>query len=124
MKIQGPFLALVTVLFVLLVIVVVRDRPAEAKGPPGIVRARGLEIVDARGRVRATLKSYADGQVVLKFSDSNGLLRAKLGAGATGSGIVLADETTEPGIHILASRDGTWVSLQRGEQRRVITPGP
>jgi hypothetical protein len=124
MKIQGPFLALVTVLFVLLVIVVVRDRPAEAKGPQGIVRARGLEIVDARGRVRATLKSYADGQVVLKLSDSNGLLRAKLGAGATGSGIVLADETTEPGIHILASRDGTWVSLQRGEQRRVITPGP
>lgn len=91
-KIPGSLLALVAAAFLLLLAVALRERPAEAKGPPGVVRARALEIVDSRGRTRA--------------------------------GIVLADETTEPGVHILASRDGTWVSLQRGEQRRVITPGP
>jgi hypothetical protein len=122
MKIQGFPAVLIAAVLVLLLGMVLHDRPADAKGPPGVLRARALQIVDGRGRVRALLKTYADGQVVLKLSDANGLLRAKLGAGATGSGIVLADETTEPGIHILASRDGTWISLQRGEQRRVITP--
>jgi hypothetical protein len=122
MKIQGLPAVLIAAVLVLLLGMVLHDRPADAKGPPGVLRARALQIVDGRGRVRALLKTYADGQVVLKLSDANGLLRAKLGAGATGSGIVLADETTEPGIHILASRDGTWISLQHGEQRRVITP--
>jgi hypothetical protein len=112
----------VLVAAVLLLAVVLHDRPADAKGPPGVLRARALQIVDGHGRVRALLKTFADGQVVLKLSDANGLIRAKLGAGQTGSGIVLADETTEPGVHILASRDGTWISLRRGEQRRVITP--
>jgi hypothetical protein len=122
MKIQGLPAVLVAAVLFLLVGVVLHERPADAKGPPGVLRARALQIVDGHGRVRALLKTYADGQVVLKLSDANGLIRAKLGAGQSGSGIVLADETTEPGIHILASRDGTWISLQRGEQRRVITP--
>jgi hypothetical protein len=125
MKIQGLPALIVAVVAGLLIGAVLYGRPAAAKAPPktpSVLRARALEIVDSRGRVRAALRSYADGSVVLKFSDANGLLRAKLGGGATGSGLVLADETTEPGIHILASRDGTWVSLQRGDQRRVITP--
>jgi hypothetical protein len=122
MKVQGLPALIVAVVAGVLIGVALYGRPAAAKAPPSVLRARGLEIVDARGRVRAQLKSYADGSVVLKFSDANGLLRAKLGGGATGSGLVLADETTEPGIHILAARDGTWVSLQRGDQRRVITP--
>ncbi len=122
MKIQGLPGALVAAVLLLMLGVVMHDRPADAKGPPGVLRARALEIVDGHGRVRAQLKAFPDGQVVLKLSDANGLIRAKLGAGESGSGIVLADETTEPGVHILASRNGTWVSLQRGEQRRVITP--
>jgi hypothetical protein len=39
-----------------------------------------------------------------------------------GSGLLLIDDRTEPGVQILAKRTGTSVTLQRGDQRRVLTP--
>ena len=62
------------------------------------VRARAFELVDESGRVRAQ-----------RNVEANGLL--------------LLDGSTEPGIHMLAKRSGTSVTLtNRGGQRRVITP--
>jgi hypothetical protein len=99
-----------------------RDRPAEAKSVPGVVRAQTIELVDRRGRVRAQLKVETGGQVVFRLRDAAGRIRVKLGADEAGSGLVLMNETSEPGVHALATRAATSLALQRGEQRNVLTP--
>jgi hypothetical protein len=120
MKAQALLAALVGIL-VLVLGVVLHERPAEAKTVPRLVRAQEFQLVDGRGVMRARI-NLAQGQVVLRLFDETGTLRVKLGANRDGSGLLLADETTQPGVHILATGHGTSLSLQRGEQRRTLTP--
>ena len=94
------------------------------------IRTNLLEVVDKHGLVRAQLKVEPDGEVVFRLRDAQGTIGVKLGAGATGSGLVLLDEETEPAIQMIARRNGTnerptttSITLQgaRG-QPRVIKP--
>jgi len=95
-----------------------------------ITKTNLLELVDNRGLVRAQLKVESDGEVVFRLRDTNGTIRVKLGAGDTGSGLLLLDETTEPAIHMIARRAGTTerptttsITLQgANSQPRVIKP--
>ena len=111
----------------LLAAVLLHDRPdsAQAKSErvPAVLRARTIELIDARGRVRAQLKLEAGGEVVFRLRDANGVIRTKLGAGASGSGLVLLDDQTEPGIHLLSNANQTSVTLKRGDKRLVLRPG-
>ncbi len=66
-----------------------------------------LELVDEKGQIRSSIKVESDGEVVLRMFDKNGTIRVKLGASESGSGMLLADETTEPGVHLIARRVGT-----------------
>ena len=60
--------------------------------------------------------------MVLRLRDAGGTIRVKLGASAEGSGLVLLDDATEPGIHMLAKRAGTSLTLKKGQQQHVIKP--
>lgn len=94
-----------------------------AAGDPDTVRARAIELVDQQGRVRAQLKVEPDGEAVFRLRDTRGEVRVKLGAGGDGSGLVLLDGATEPGIRMLAKDSGTSLTLtSRSGQRRVIVP--
>jgi hypothetical protein len=86
------------------------------------LRAEAIELVDARGRVRAQLSVESSGEVVFRLRDSSGTIRVKLGASDDGSGLLLANEATEPGVHLLATRNRTFVTVKRGERSQVITP--
>jgi hypothetical protein len=99
-----------------------RDRPAEARAVPAVLRAQAIELVDGRGRVRMRLNVEPGGQVVFRLRDQAGRVRVKLGADEAGSGLVLMNETSEPGEHVLATRTGTSLALVRGEARRELTP--
>jgi hypothetical protein len=103
--------------------VLLQDRPADARAVPAVLRAKTIELVDGRGRWRAQLKVERGGQVVFRLRDQNGIIRTKLGADENGSGLLLLDEQTEPGIHLVASRNGTTATLRRGEKRLVLRPG-
>jgi hypothetical protein len=98
------------------------ERTAGAETAPSVLRAQMLELVDANGTTRATLKVEPEGAVVFRLMDEDGTIRVKLGAGRDGSGLLLANEKTEPGVHLLATRTKTWVALQRDARRRVIRP--
>ena len=101
-----------------------QGHPAAAQTQPEVIRARAIELVDSRGRVRAQLNVESSGEVVFRLRDSAGTIRVKLGASEDGSGLLLANEATEPGVHLVANRRATSVTIQRGQQRRVITPEP
>ena len=98
---------------------------AGAQDVPSVVRARALELVDDKGVVRAQIDVEASGEVVLRLRDQDGTIRVKLGAGRDGSGLLLNNEATEPGLHALATRSGTSLKLRNSDgSERVLTPAP
>jgi hypothetical protein len=88
-----------------------------------VLRARLIELVDERGVTRANLKTEADGTVVFRMMDSKGTIRVKVGASDDGTGVVLLDANTEPGIHLLASGKETKIVVaEKGKEPRVLRP--
>jgi hypothetical protein len=130
MKIQPLAVALTVVNLVLLLLIATQAGRATAQTVTPILRGGALELVDDSGQVRSRLNVESTGGVVLRLLDKNGTIRVKLGAGEDGSGLLLLDEATEPGIHIIARRTGTAerptttsVTLRGTDgQQRVIKP--
>jgi hypothetical protein len=79
--------------------------------------------VDERGKTRARLDVEPGGEVVFRLLDQQGTIRVKLGAGKDGSGLLLANDATEPGVHLLAKAAGSSVRVVNKDGReRVIAP--
>ena len=94
-----------------------------AQNLPDVVRARTWELVDARGQIRASMEVAPDGDVVLRLRDRTGTIRVKLSAGETGSGLLLLDNSTEPGVQLGAGASGSSLKLtNRDGRQNVIQP--
>jgi hypothetical protein len=85
-----------------------------------LLQASGFELVDERGVVRARLGLKGSGVAELDLFDGSGTIRVKLGAGADGSGLVLADETAQPGIHMIARTAKTHITLKGSDGRERL----
>jgi hypothetical protein len=101
---------------------------AEVQEAP-VLRTQRLEIVDDRGRIRSRINVESNGEVVLRMTDHTGTIRVKLGADENGSGLLLLDETTEPGVHLMARREGsearrttTSLTLRAGSRQQIVKP--
>jgi hypothetical protein len=54
---------------------------------------------------------------------ANGLIRVKLGADRDGSGLVLLDDSQQPGVHILAKGTDCFLKLtNKGGREQIIKP--
>lgn len=123
MKTHRLVLGIAAINLALLLFLVPHVRLTAAPTLPSVIRAQAIELVDERGQIRAQLNVESNDEVVFRLRDPRGTIRVKLGASEEGSGLLLVNESTEPGVHILAKRSGTSVTLTgRGGQRRVITP--
>jgi hypothetical protein len=122
MKIQRLVFSFAAVGLLLPLGLLLHQRASAAQAPPAVLRARAIELVDSRGQVRAQLDVDSGGEVVFRLRDANGTIRVKIGASEAGSGLLLANEATEPGVHILAKRTDTFLTVQRGDRRHVIRP--
>jgi hypothetical protein len=79
--------------------------------------------VDEGGKTRARIDVEPSGEVVLRLLDQQGTIRVKLGAGKEGSGLLLANDATEPGVHILAKATGSSIRVvNRDGRERLIAP--
>jgi hypothetical protein len=88
-----------------------------------ILRGRALELVDEGGKTRAKIDIEPNGEVVLRLLDQEGTIRVKLGAGTDGSGLLLANAGTEPGVHILAKDTGSSIKVvNKNGGARLIAP--
>jgi hypothetical protein len=129
-KKQSTTLTLMSMNLILMGVMFAKVRPTQADAEPLVIRARTVELVDARGRVRSRLNVEPDGTVAFRLFDQTGAIRVKLAAAEDGSGLMLADEATEPGVHLVARRSGTrekpattgLVLTGPGGQQRVLRP--
>jgi hypothetical protein len=125
----APALAL-TNLVLLAMLVLGGDVTRAAPATPQVLRAELIELVDAKGTMRAQLKTEADGTVVFRLRDEDGQIRVKLAADKRGSALLLADDTSEIGVHILSGissltrERATAVTIaEPGGAKSVIGPG-
>ena len=103
--------------------VAMETQPARAHATDEVLRGKALELVDDRGKTRARLDVEPGGEVVFRLLDQQGTIRVKLGAGTDGSGLLLANDATEPGVHLLAKPAGSSVRVVNKDGReRVIAP--
>jgi hypothetical protein len=123
MRIQRIAATFTMINLMLLLATLAQARVIGAQSPSPVLRGRVLELVDSRGQMRARLNVESNGEVVFRLLDQRGRIRVKLGASEDGSGLVLENDATEPGVHILAKADGSSLRLANKDGReRVITP--
>lgn len=96
---------------------------------PGTMRAQRIELVDARGELRGQLHVEQSGEAVFRLRDEKGQIRVKLGASERGSGFILMDDQTEPGVQMLSgvsaltNKRDTHITLANpGGEKHTITP--
>jgi hypothetical protein len=108
---------------------------ASTTDEPGVLRGRALEIVDARGKVRASIavlpedpkviwkgKPYPE-TVLLRLMSPEGRPNVKLGASKNGSGLLIGGESNPTYIQVLAEGGETTLKLINKEGvERLIKP--
>lgn len=133
MKTQRLAMAVTVINLAILVLVLTQNRPSVAQGVAPVLRGQALEIVDERGQVRARIDvepaaTMPDGQscpeaVVLRLIDPNGRIRVKLGADQDGSGMLLANDSQQPGLHMLTKGTDSFLKvIDRDGREHVIKP--
>lgn len=120
MRLHRITLALTALNLALLLTGLTYGQSAIRQDPAPLVRARALELVDDRDRVRARLNVESDGEVVFRLLDQKGTIRVKLAAGEDGSGLLLANQATEPGVHMLAKPAGTSLRLVNADGKELV----
>lgn len=102
---------------------------------PGVLRGRALEIVDARGRVRASLevlpenpktlwkgKPYPE-TVLLRLVSPEGRPNVKLGASQMGAGLLIGGESNPTYVQVLAEGGASTIKLiNKDGTQRLIKP--
>jgi hypothetical protein len=135
MKVQRLLIALTLVNLALLIFTLAQMRPAVAEGDPPVLRGRALEIVDERGRVRASLsvlpaKTQPNGEtyaetVLLRLITERGRPSVKIGASEQAAGLSLAGPTNTKDTYVILEAKGTASSLRlRNEDGReqIVKP--
>ena len=123
MRSQQIAITLTAVNLLFLVSTLAQARSPDGPGTQPILRGRALEIVDEKGQIRARLDVESNGEVVFRLLDQEGTIRVKLGAAQDGSGLVLLNDATEPGVHILAKDTGSSLKVKNKDgMERSFTP--
>jgi len=110
-------------------------RPAFAQGEPPVLRGRALEIVDAQGRVRASINVLpatksptGDEQaetVLLRLITERGRPSVKIASSEPASGLSFAGPTGTKDTYLILEAKGTTSSLKlRNENGREQVLGP
>jgi hypothetical protein len=115
----------------LLFLLLPRLAPARADNEVPVLRGRALEIVDDRGRVRASIKVHAaetfaatgkkyPETVMLRLIDPNGRPEVKMGASVDGAGLGLVGEsdTTQVLLQAEGSESSLMLKNRDGTERR------
>jgi hypothetical protein len=136
MKIQRFGIALTVINALLLAVLLTQsNQPALASDTPAMLRGRGLEIVDAQGRVRASITVFPakteanDGNstetVLLRLITERGRPAIKISTSEEGSGMAVVGPTGTHQTFVSVGARGTEATLKlRNEDGRERTLVP
>ena len=124
MKFHRITIALTLLNFSVLLVTIVQTRPVTAQNVAPVLRGRAIELLDDRGQVRAQLTvEPSNSEAVFRLRDSKGVIRVKMGASEDGSALLLLNDTTEPGVHVLSNRSEVSMTLKARDGRlRTFAP--
>jgi hypothetical protein len=135
MKIQRLLVVLALVNLAVLVFTLSRMRSAAAEGVAPVLRGRALEIVDERGRIRASLnvmpattqpnaQPYPE-TVLLRLITERGRPSVKISASEEASGTSLAGPSGTKDTYVILEAKGTATSLRmKNEDGRAQIVAP
>lgn len=103
------YASILNFLAVLMLIVLMASKPHQQTF--GKISVREFELLDKNGNQRVSIKVEEGGDVLLRLKDDKGTIRVKMGAGEDGAGLVLLDGDTNPGIHALAKKTGSSITV-------------
>jgi hypothetical protein len=112
-----------------------RSAGASTSDVPAVLRGRALEIVDAQGKIRASItvipedpkvmwkgKPYPE-SVLLRLVSAEGRPNVKLGASQMGGGLVIGGESNPTYVQVLAEGGESSVKLlNKDGVERLIKP--
>ena len=136
MKTQRTLFALTAANLALLLLAVAQQlRPAFAESEPPVLRGRALEIVDAQGRVRASINVLPPAKspngdeqaetVLLRLITERGRPSVKIASSEPASGLSFAGPTGTKDTYLILEAKGTISSLRlRNENGREQVLGP
>jgi hypothetical protein len=75
------------------------------------ITVKEFELVDSGGKQRASIKIEEGGEIVLRMKDARGTIRVKIAGDENGSGLVLLDGDTNPGVHVLSKKTGSSITV-------------
>ncbi len=135
MKTQRLLVVLTLLNLALLLFTLPQVRPAAAESAPQVLRGRALEIVDERGRLRASLNvlpgsTQPNGEVsaetvLLRLITERGRPSVKIGASEQAAGISLAGPTGTRDTYVILEAKGSESGLKlRNEDGReqIVRP--
>lgn len=123
MKSKHALVVLTVINLTVLLFVLTDEGSASGQSVASVLRGRALELVDIGGQIRARLNVESNGEIVLRLLDESGTIRVKIGASKYGSGLVLLNDSTEVGIHLLAKDTGSSLKLMdKNGRQRLISP--
>ncbi len=137
LKTQQLVIALTLANAAMLAFSLARPHPTAANDIAPVLRARGFEIVDDHGRVRAEIKVFPPDPkvkmpngttgypetVLLRLIDSKGSPHVKIAATEDGSGISLGGDSNPTNIQLLARGTTTFVKLiNKDGAQQLIKP--
>jgi hypothetical protein len=121
LKIQPLLLALTVINLGLFGYTVSQQNASAAPGDDGIIRGKGLQIVDDKGKVRASIsimppEKMADGStypetVLLRLITDEGRPSVKISATTDGSGMSLGDGRGMSYVQVLARGDNPQINI-------------
>ena len=133
MKTQRVAIGLTVVNLGLLIFLLAQIRSADAQDVAPVLRGRALEIVDAKGQVRAQIlvhgpetvngKTYPE-TVLFRMATAQRAPLMKLTVSEDGSALGLSDDSEPGGIELRANRNrGNYVKVVNSEGReQTIKP--
>lgn len=121
-KLQPVLVAMTLANFALLAFMLAQPKAVAAPQPDdGILRARGLQIVDESGKVRASIaihpaEKLADGStypetVLLRLITAEGRPNVKISSMTDGSGMSLGDAKGLSYVQVLARNDSPEINI-------------
>jgi hypothetical protein len=132
MKSQRFLIVLTLVNLALLVFTLAQRSPVVTEGIPPVLRGRALQIVDERGRVRASIQvlpasTQENGEpsaetVLLRLITERGRPSVKIGASEETAGVALVgpSNTKDTYVQMMAKGTVSWLRLRNEDGREQV----